>query len=144
MSQPQSYATHARYLPLYHYFGFPVLLANFIIALVSVVRVPAPARIWWVVVSAALVAVAYTARTMALTVQNRVIRLEERLRMARVLPPDLQAAGAALSTGQLIGLRFAPDEELPGLVRRIAAGELTDRKAIKQAIVSWKPDDLRA
>ncbi|MDH3497436.1 MAG: DUF6526 family protein [Gemmatimonadota bacterium] len=83
-------------------------------------------------------------RQFAITVQDRVIRLEERLRLARILPADLQPQVDRLTPGQLIGLRFAVDAEVPELVRRVAAGELSGREDVKRAIKTWRPDYLRA
>ena len=81
---------------------------------------------------------------MAVRVQDRVIRLEMRLRLAAVLPNDLRAHVMTLTPRQLIALRFASDEELPDLVRRVIAGTLADQRAIKKAIVHWQGDHLRA
>jgi hypothetical protein len=87
---------------------------------------------------------ALASRAMAVRVQDRVIRLEMRLRLAAVLPGDLRAEIPKLATRQLVALRFASDAELPGLVRQVLAGSLRDQKAIKQAIVDWQADHLRA
>ena len=85
-----------------------------------------------------------TARMFALSVQDRVIRLEERLRYERLLPPDLQARILEFEPGQLVALRFASDAELPGLARKVLDEKLSDRKAIKKMIQNWQSDDLRA
>jgi hypothetical protein len=69
--------------------------------------------------------------------------LEERLRMETLLPDDLRPRIGEFTTGQLIGLRFASDEELPDLARRVLDEGLTDRKAIKQAVKSWRADHQR-
>jgi hypothetical protein len=84
------------------------------------------------------------ARLMALKVQDRVIRLEERLRLARVLPADLQGSIETLRTGHLVALRFAPDDEVVELVRQVVAGKLNNQKEIKMAVRNWRPDYLRA
>jgi len=76
-------------------------------------------------------------------VQDRVIRLEERLRLERLLDPPLAARISELTTAQLVALRFASDEEVGGLVARVLEGELTGRKEIKRAIRSWRPDHER-
>lgn len=144
MSHPQTYANHPRYYPLWHYFAFPVLAGNAIVALVALVRHPTLHEGWWLLVSLALVAAVFASRIMALTVQNRVVRLEMQLRLARVLPPDLQAAIPRLSLQQLIALRFASDEETPELVRRVAEGSLAAPDDLKRAIRRWQPDTLRA
>ena len=94
--------------------------------------------------TAASVPVAITfGRIFALGVQDRVIRLEERIRLERLLPDDLKGHVEDLTTDQLIGLRFASDGELPGLVRRVLDGEFEDRKAIKQAVQNWRADQQR-
>jgi hypothetical protein len=77
-------------------------------------------------------------------VQDRVIRLEERLRYERVLPADLKARSGELNIGQIVSLRFASDAELPALAKKVLDEKLTERKAIKQLVKSWKPDYLRA
>jgi hypothetical protein len=90
------------------------------------------------------VATVWASRTMVLTLQNRIIRLEMRLRLQEVLPADLAARAKGLTLGQVIALRFASDAELPGLVERVLKGELTSKKEIKQAVKEWQADHLRA
>jgi Family of unknown function (DUF6526) len=145
MADPvQTYQTHPRLLRPFHFFVVPVLLANVIIAGVGAVRGPTFDTIWAAVVAFALLMLAFLARTMALTVQDRVIRLEMRLRLKEVLPADLQARAAALSPKQLVALRFASDAELPPLVRDVLDGKLASQKAIKLQICEWQGDHLRA
>lgn len=145
MAQPtQTYQNHARFFPLFHFFAFPILLINFVVALVQLVRFPAMGTLWAALVAAALAAAVLAARLMALTVQDRVIRLEMQLRLARLLTPDLLARSATLEPGHFIALRFAADEELPSLVSEICEGRLKTRKEIKQRIRNWQPDWLRA
>jgi hypothetical protein len=95
-------------------------------------------------VSIALLVAAFAARTQTLTVQNRVIRLEERLRYQAVLPPDLAARAVNLPINQITALRFASDAELAGLVQQVLAGQLSESKDIKQKISNWQGDFLRA
>jgi len=85
-----------------------------------------------------------TARIMALRVQDRVIRLEERLRYERVLPADLKPRIGEFTVPQLVSLRFASDAELPALARKVLDEKMSERKAIKQMVKTWKPDYLRA
>ena len=92
----------------------------------------------------ALLVLAFSARIMALTVQDRVIRLEMQLRMQQVLPADLRARIPEFSTSQLVALRFASDGELPELAQKVLQDKLTDRTTIKKMIRDWQPDVLRA
>jgi Family of unknown function (DUF6526) len=142
-STPQSYSNHTRWHAPFHFFVAPVLLINLLISIVQLLRYPGWERGWWVVVSLALVVVAVLARINPLRVQDRLIRLEERLRMRELLPPELARQAMNLKTGQFVALRFAPDEELEGLVRRIVAGELTKPADIKRGIKNWRADHLR-
>lgn len=140
---PQSYANHTRWSPVYHFFVSPVVGLYALYMLWAAIRAPSWATGADAVVALAIWAGLIMARVFALTVQNRLIRLEERLRLARVLPADQAAASERLTTRQLIALRFAPDGELPGLVQRVLAGELAEPKAIKQAVREWRGDYLR-
>jgi hypothetical protein len=141
---PQTYKNHARFFPLFHFFVAPVLLANFLIALRHLYLQPSLSAGWAVIVAAALVALALASRLMALTVQDRVIRLEMRLRMQRALPPELNSRMEDLTRQQLVALRFASDAELADLVREVLAGKLQTQRAIKQRVRQWAPDYLRA
>src|ERR1700736_4153232 len=115
MAESQTYATHRRWVPHFHFFVLPVLAINVIVQIVVVVRNFTLGGVWNVVVGLALAAFAYATRVMATTAQDRVIRLEETLRLQRILPADLRGRIGELSTGQLIGLRFSSDAELPEL-----------------------------
>jgi len=95
-------------------------------------------------VGAALIALFVVLRNSALTVQDRLIRLEMRLRLAGLLPADLLPRIPEFSVAQLVSLRFACDEELPALARRVLDEKLEDRKAIKKLVKNWQPDYLRA
>ena len=142
-STPQSYSNHTRWHPPFHFFVAPVLLINLIVSIVQLYRYPGWERGWWVVVSLALVVLASLVRINPLRAQDRLIRLEERLRMRELLPPELARQAVALKTGQFVALRFASDEELEGLVRRIIAGELRKPAEIKREIKNWRADHLR-
>jgi hypothetical protein len=99
---------------------------------------------WEAVVAAALLGVAFLSRIQALSVQDRVIRLEMRLRLRGILPPDLQPTIEQLTRRQLVALRFASDTELPALIREVVAGKLATQKDIKMRIKDWQADWLRA
>ena len=83
-------------------------------------------------------------RVMSLSVQDRVIRMEMQLRLERMLPADLRPRIGEFNVEQLVGLRFAGDEELPALARQVLEEKLTNRKAIKQRVKNWRPDYQRA
>ena len=140
----QSYQKHARWLPPYHFFVIPVLLANVLNAIRHVWLMPTPGMIFQLVVAVALLMLGLLARTMTLTVQDRVIRLEMRLRLRGLLPPDLQPRINDLTPRQLVALRFASDGELADLVREVLAGKLATTKEIKMRVKSWEADWLRA
>lgn len=141
---PQTYANHIRWMAPYHFIVAPILLINLGLAVRDAFRGPTFWTIWGAVVAFAIVGGIGLTRVMALTVQDRVIRLEETLRLQRLLPADQHGEIAQLSRKEFIALRFASDAELPGLFRKVRNGEFADAKAIKQAITNWRPDYLRA
>jgi hypothetical protein len=138
----QTFQTHRRWLASWHFFAFPVLAINVIVAAVALFKNPGLASGWWLAVSLALAATVFTARTMAITVQDRLIRLEERLRLRAILAGREQDI-EKLTVDQLVGLRFAADGEVAEQVDRVLAGELTGREDIKKAVSAWRPDTLR-
>jgi len=141
----QNFANHGKVVPVFHFFAVPVFLANFIWSLFRLRQLGLSfAGIFGVILAAALVILVFEARLFALAVQDRVIRLEERLRYKQVLPADLQARTDQLTINQIVSLRFASDAELPALARKVLDEKLTERKAIKQLINSWRPDYQRA
>ena len=147
MATEQTYANHTRWYPLFHFVVMPLLLLNFLDHLVRIFTNTGDARydqIGWTVLGLTLILLALAARLMALTVQDRVIRLEERLRYAGVLSSELNARCGGLSKSQIIALRFASDEELADLVERALNGEFAAPKNIKLAVKTWRADDLRA
>lgn len=140
----QSFARHTRIVPAYHYGIFGILTINLLWQLWRLVSRFGMDQVVATLVAIALPLIALYARVFALRVQDRVIRLEERLRLAQLLPEDLRAAARELRIEQLVGLRFASDEELPELVRWVLAENVRDRKAIKARIRSWRADHSRA
>jgi hypothetical protein len=139
----QTRASHRRFIPIWHFFALPVLVINVFMVAVRLVRVPTLENTWSLVVAIALVIGIFLSRSMPLRAQDRVIRLEERLRLEKILPADLRGRIDELKPEQLIGLRFAPDNEVPDLTRRALSGELKTRADIKNAIANWRPDLLR-
>jgi len=144
MSATQSLANHPKYFPLYHFVAFPILTVNFGVAVAGLIKGPSLATSWQLVMAFGFLCVLLAARLMALKVQDRVIRLEERLRLARVLPADLQGAVETLRPSHLVALRFAPDDEVVELVRQVVDGKFNNQKEIKMAVRNWRPDYLRA
>jgi len=141
----QNFENHGRFVPSYHFFAVPVFLINFLWSLYRLWKLGILFEgIFGVILAAAFLVLVLRARLFALAVQDRVIRLEERLRYERVLPADLQPRCAELTIGQIVAMRFACDAELPGLARKVLDEKLTERKAIKQLVKNWKPDYLRA
>jgi hypothetical protein len=140
----QTYKNHARLLPPFHFFVLPVLFVHFLNQIRHLWLAPSRATGWAAVVALALVTLALYARVMALKVQDRVIRLEMRMRLAGLLPPDLQSRVNDLTPQQLVALRFACDNELPGLVREVLDGRLKTSKEIKLRVKDWQADWLRA
>ena len=139
----QTYENHARYYVWHHYVVQPILLLNVLVEAARLYKYQTPYHVFLVVFAIGLVILSFTARSMALKAQTRVIRLEERLRLAKLLPATDHALIDNLTPGQLVALRFASDEEVPDLARKCAAGELTSTKEIKQSIRTWRPDYLR-
>ena len=140
--RPQTYANHVKWVPLFHYVAMPLLLINLVLALVGLLDGITIDTLNGVGAAVGLMLALLFARVSALKAQDRVIRLEERLRMERLLPDDLKPRIDDVSTAQCVALRFASDEELPALVRR-ALDENADQKTLKQAIGNWRPDYQR-
>ena len=140
----QTIKNHTRLLPPFHFFVIPVLAINLVNTLRHLYLEPSISEAWTVVVAAALLTLAFLARIMAITVQDRVIRLEMWHRLKETLPFDLHGRIKELTPRQLIALRFASDEEMPALVREILAGNLVTQKAIKERVKNWQGDYLRA
>jgi hypothetical protein len=125
----------------------PLLALNFLSHLVRLFMAePFSGRktlAFWVLFSLVLILLGLAARLMALKVQDRVIRLEERLRYRELLSPDLAARASDLPVSQIIAFRFASDDELPDLIERVLSGELKTGKEIKLAVRNWRSDYLR-
>jgi hypothetical protein len=142
MSKPQNLANHARTDRPFHLFVFPVFIANAIVTLVWLVHRPDFHNIWLFIVSLAAVVLMMKVRMYPAKVQDRVIRVEERLRLQALAPQEWHAHIYKLSEDQLIGLRFAADEEVVALAKQ-ALEENLNRKQIKERIKSWRSDDWR-
>jgi len=142
MSEPQTYATHRRYEPLQHFVLTPILLVTWIATIWQAIKYPSLHSVWVAILGFAILMVAIQVRVYALKVQDRLIRLEETLRMERILPDDLKGRISELTPKQIVGLRFAADAELAHRVRE-ALDEHLDGEAIKKRIQVWRPDTFR-
>lgn len=138
----QNYANHTRLDPLYHMFLLPVAGINVLVAIWNLVRNLSLGSAWFVVLALAGAVAVVKIRTYALKVQDRVIRLEERLRLAQLVAEPLRSRIGDLTEAQLIALRFASDAEVPALVEKALSGTMLPRD-LKQAIVNWRPDYFR-
>ena len=143
----QNFANHRKMVPGYHYAAVGILVLNFFWTLYRLIR-PLPGeplfdRLLAVAVALALGLVLFYARVFPLQAQDRVIRLEETLRLERLLPADLRPRIGELRAGQLIALRFASDEELPELTRAVLDRGIKDANEIKKMIRNWRADHFR-
>lgn len=139
----QDYANHTRYDPWFHLFMVPTAMIAVAVAVKNAILNPGQRNsVWFVLIAMGYLAAIFRIRIYSLYVQNRVIRLEEKLRMATVLPESHRGYIAQLKDTQCVGLRFASDEELPALVERAVKQNLT-RDEIKRAITNWRADNHR-
>jgi hypothetical protein len=138
----QSYKSHTRWLPAFHFFALPVLLVNTINELRHLYLAPSRGTAFAALVAAAILTTCFLARIQALTAQDRLIRLEMRLRLQTLLPAELMARFNDLTVQQLVGLRFASESELPDLVRTVLK-DGTKQSEIKKMIKQWVPDRVR-
>ncbi len=138
----QNFKNHTKWDPLFHFLLSPLLLGTILFSIKHAMAYPNGMTIWLVCLSTALFVWLIKTRMYALQVQDRLIRLEERLRMEKLLPADLMQRFDELTLKQVVALRFASDAELAGLTRR-ALDEKLDPKKIKAAIQNWRPDFTR-
>ncbi len=142
MSEPQTYANHRRLEPNMHFVILPVLLITWVSAIWQAIKHPNLHSTWFAILAFILLLAALTTRMYALKVQDRLIRLEETLRMQRLLSADLLARVGELTPKQFVGLRFASDAELTDRVHE-ALDQHLDGEAIKKRIQTWRPDTFR-
>lgn len=141
----QNLKNHARIYPPFHFFVAPVLLVNVGGSIYRIVKFGISySTVFGILMALALFVLAFCARTFALTVQDRLIRLEMRMRLSQILPAELRPRIPEFTVAQLVSLRFAGDAELPALARKVLDDKMNDRKAIKQLIKDWQADYLRA
>ncbi len=143
MSETQNYSNHTRFNPLFHFVVIPLLLINLIWSFYQLYKLQSWDSAENILLALTLILLALAARLHGLRVQDRVIRLEEEIRYGRVLNSDLQERSRSLRLGQIIALRFASDEKLPGMVERTLKGEFEKNNDIKKAVTNWRGDHLR-
>jgi hypothetical protein len=141
--KPQSFENHTRQVPIF-VAGMLVLMVTLVGRLIGLRHGISFGSVMGVLVILVLIPLFVTARQSTVMVQDRVIRLEMRLRLAGLLPADLQGRIQELTVDQLVSLRFASDAELPGLTRKVLDDKITDRKSIKKLIKDWQADWMRA
>jgi hypothetical protein len=141
--KPQSFENHTRLVPLYHMVAFGILVINLLYRLYRVFTDLSVETLVTGLVAVALILLFFYARIFALTAQDRVIRLEMLLRFERLLPPELRARAKDFTVDQLVALRFASDEELPELARKVLTDNIRERRAIKKMVRNWQADYLR-
>ena len=140
-SAAQTFQNHRKLVPLFHYLTLPILIGNVLVAAYYVVRAPGLPSVWALLMGVALFLGALFARVFSLAAQDRVIRLEERLRMLQLLPEPLRTRIPEFTRDQVIALRFASDAELPELAAAVLQGNVQKRDDIKKMIKSWRADD---
>lgn len=142
MSKTQSLSNHARFDPLYHFFIFALYALNLVYAGFHLYRQASLSSGWYMVLSLAAAVPIIKLRSYPLKVQDRVIRLEERLRLQALAPQAWHAQIYRLSEDQMIALRFAADDEVVELAKEALEHNLS-RKQIKERIKGWRSDDCR-
>lgn len=143
-SEPQNLSNHARYVPGYHFVLAGILLVILGWQIVILARHPGFPAFVGLLLAVALILMFWYMRVFAVTVQDRVIRLEERMRMERLLGAELKGRIGEFTPRQLVALRFASDAELPVLAKRVLEEKIASDKAIKAMIREWRADHLRA
>ncbi len=140
--KPQTRDNHTRLDPWFHFFLFPLSAALMVAAAIQIPANPLHGGMFRFLEALCVTGSVLLCRVYSLRVQDRVIRLEERLRLASLLSPGDSALANALTESQLVALRFASDSEAPALALRAVNENLTS-KQIKQEIREWRPDYWR-
>jgi uncharacterized membrane protein YheB (UPF0754 family) len=143
-NKPQSAQSHAAWLPMFHFIASPITMLGFFFFAWSAVKEPNRENLISAIYTFGIAVGVFASRIMALKVQDRVIRLEMRLRLKEILPAALASRIGELKVKQLVALRFASDAEMASLVERTLKGEFASQKEIKAAIKDWQSDYLRA
>jgi hypothetical protein len=140
MAEQQTYKNHTRWYPLVHFVIMPLLVFNLIWQIVLLWQERTWDRGESVLMAIVFGLIVFTARIQAMKAQDRVIRLEEQLRYRGILPADLAEKAGGLKMSEMIALRFAHDDELAELVKRVLDGEFAKSREIKLAVKNWRGD----
>ncbi len=140
----QNYGNHRKWVPLYHFVAGGLVLIFFLVSIWRLIKQPSIGQTINLGMAGALILVFFYARATAIAVQDRVIRVEEKLRLRDLAGSELDGRIDEFTTTQLISLRFASDAELPDLARKVLDEKITDRDAIKKMVQNWRPDHARA
>jgi uncharacterized membrane protein YciS (DUF1049 family) len=140
---PQSYENHARLVPMYHFVSFGLIAVYVLWSLYVVVTAFSLASLMSLLFSVGVIIAMFFARVFPLGVQDRVIRLEEKLRLERLLGLERRDAISGMDAELLIGLRFASDGEVSDLFNAIVTEDITDRDEVKKRVTSWRADHQR-
>jgi hypothetical protein len=144
MTEPvQTYKNHAKFVPLFHFVVFPLLTINAVWAIRIALLAPSAGTIIAATTAIALILLSFFTRIFALKVQDRVIRLEMRMRLRELLPAALHPRISEFTPGQLVALRFASDAELADLAQAVLRDRISDKNTIKSMIKVWYPDHCR-
>ena len=143
MAAPQSYQNHTRFVPLYHFVVLPILLVNVLAMGYRVVQAPGMTTGWSLLTAIALFLAALFGRVFALAAQDRLIRLEERMRLRELLPAELRGRVNDFTAEQLIAMRFASDGEVAELAATVLRDRVGKRAEIKKMVKQWRPDEQR-
>lgn len=141
---PQEFANHPRFVPAYHFVAAAILLLNLVWSAIELFKHPGFGAIVGLLLAIALILLGWYMRAFPISVQDRIIRLEERLRMERLFPADLKARIDEFSRNQIIALRFASDREFPDLARKVLTDKIDDLATIKKMVKEWRADHWRA
>ncbi len=147
MTSPKSgqhFASHARWVPGYHFLTGTLTIVVFGWSMYRLVTQRSADTVFGAMLGFSLLAQGYYLRAFPLAVQDRLIRLEEHLRLERLLPADMKSLIPRFSSEQLIAMRFASDEELPALAKKVLDGGVSQRKSVKAMVQNWRPDHMRA
>ena len=142
-SATQNFENHVRFVPMYHMVAFPMIAAFVIYSLYMVVTALSLASVMFLLFGVGVTIAMLFARLFPLAAQDRIIRLEERLRLHDLLPQEQHDTIGRLTTEQLIGLRFASDDEVADLIAAVVSEGIKDRTEIKKRVKNWRPDHQR-